>query len=257
MAKHFMLAALKRIKLDLKMLKKLGFVAILLCTCSPVLGHGIWFAERAKNTALIYGIGADDLESVKRLPKITSFSAYDLAWQKTNAKLKAWGPIVVVDGENDAVAAVMANGVWSLTQDDHWVAKGRDQVPDAKIAEKTFKYAVHLNGPIRVVPKLSSQTLQIIPTGSSFPTLLASDVTYQVLYKGKPVAAAKVLGDFVNDPDAQPMHTDADGFVTVPIRNQGLNVIAAIYKGPSDQPSIVDSIEHLATLSFVLAHKPE
>ena len=30
--------------------------------------HGIWFAQRAKQLALIYGVGADDLDMVRRLP---------------------------------------------------------------------------------------------------------------------------------------------------------------------------------------------
>jgi nickel transport protein len=45
--------------------------------------------------------------------------------------------------------------------------------------------------------------------------------------------------------------------VTIHIRNQGLNVVAAIIDGPSDEPARADKMEHLATLSFVLPHAPE
>jgi nickel transport protein len=66
-----------------------------------------------------------------------------------------------------------------------------------------------------------------------------------------------VLHDYVNDPDGTPVKTAADGTVTIKVRNQGLNVITAIFDGPADDPSKVDKIEHLATLSFVLPHAPE
>ena len=77
------------------------------------------------------------------------------------------------------------------------------------------------------------------------------------LYKGKPVKDAALKHDFVNDPDQEPVKTDKDGVATIKVRNQGLNVLAATYVGPSDNPKQIDHIEYLATLSFVLPHAPE
>jgi hypothetical protein len=45
--------------------------------------------------------------------------------------------------------------------------------------------------------------------------------------------------------------------VTIKVRNQGLNVIVAVFESPSDQPGKYNRIEHLASLSFVLPHAPE
>ncbi|MEC8228523.1 MAG: DUF4198 domain-containing protein, partial [Pseudomonadota bacterium] len=123
--------------------------------------------------------------------------------------------------------------------------------------EETIKYAVHLRGPLRKVPALPTQVLQIVPVGDSFPLLLGEMQTYQVLHKGKPVAGALVKNDFVNDPDAEPVVSGKDGKVTFPIRNQGLNVVVAVYDAPTDRPKIIDKYEYLATLSFVLPHAPE
>ena len=66
-----------------------------------------------------------------------------------------------------------------------------------------------------------------------------------------------MINDMVNDPDAKPVLTGADGTATMPVRNQGLNVISAVYDGPSDQPKLYHQMEHTATLSFTLAHLPE
>jgi nickel transport protein len=222
--------------------------------------HGIWFAQRAKQLALIYGVGADDLDSVKRLPLIRTVSGYDASWQPVKTSLRVAGPLLLVDseGETAAVAAVLDNGTWSKKPDGEWVKKGRDEVKDATISEKTFKYAVHLNGPLSTaLPPLEGHTLQVVPAQPKLPELLGQPLKLRVLFQGKPVAGARVLHDYVNDPDGTPVKTAADGTVTIKVRNQGLNVVTAIFDGPADDPSKVDKIEHLATLSFVLPHAPE
>jgi nickel transport protein len=222
--------------------------------------HGIWFAQRAKQTALIYGVGADDLDMVKRLGLITGTYGYDADWAPVGATLRATGPIVVVDSEAPtvAVAAAMDNGLWSRLADGKWVKGGRDTVPDAVRAERTMKFAVHLTGtPNAPIPVLPEQLLQIVPVDKAIPAEMGKPLTIRVLYKGKPVKDAEVKHDYVNDPDQPPVKTDKDGVATIKVRNQGLNVLAATYVGPADNPKQVDHVEYLATLSFVLAHAPE
>ena len=239
------------------MIKKLGIMSALLMTCCSVYAHGIYFAERVQKTALVYGVGADDLKIVKRLPKITMFKAFNEQWQEVDAELKVYDPMVFVEGKHDALAAVMNNGIWSNTGEGHWIGKGRDEVPDAILSEETIKYAVFLRGPLRKIPKLDSQVLQIVPVGDSFPLLLGEMQTYQVLHKGKPVAGAMVKADFINDTDAEATVSDNNGKVTLPVRNQGLNVVVATFDAHTDRPKIIDKYELLATLSFILPHEPE
>lgn len=229
-------------------------------TTSTVYAHGIWFAQRATQLALIYGVGADDLDSVKRLPLIQSITGYDASLQPVKTSLRVAGPLLLVDSEGEpvVVAAVLHNGTWSRTPEGEWLKKGRDEVKNATISEKTIKYAVHINGPLAsALPPLEGQTLQILPVEPTLPALLGKPLKLRVLFEGKPVAGARVLSDFVNDPDAKPVKTAADGTVTIKVRNQGLNVVTAIFDGPSDEPAKVDKVEHLATLSFVLPHAPE
>ena len=237
------------------------------------MGHGIWFAQRSDALALVYGVGADDLDTVKRFEKMVSLIGYDEEWNEVDAELIKAGPMVLVGGDDYplAVSGVMNNGVWSKTPDGKWHAAGHDEVPDAVISERTMKYAVHLRGPLREIPKLPTQTLQIIPVdgapgwkegtynlhGTVTPRQAGDVVRVQVLYKGIPVAGARVVRDWVNDPDQQPWLTGEDGTVYFPVRNQGLNVIGATYDGPTDMPKVYSRIEHFATLSFVLDHLPE
>ena len=241
------------------MLKKITVMALAALISAQASAHGIWFAERSKQLVLIYGVGADDLDAVQRLPKIASVSGFDENWGGVDVELTPSGPLLLVasDERPAAVSAVLINGIWSNTGDGHWIGKGRDEVPNAISSEETIKYAVHLRGPLRKVPALPTQVLQIVPVGDSFPLLLGEMQTYPVLHKGKPVAGALVKNDFANYPDAEPVVSGKDGRVTFPIRNQGLNVVVAVYDAPIDRPKIIDKYEYLATLSFVLPHASE
>ncbi len=227
---------------------------------APAQAHGIWFAQRATQLAFLYGVGADDLDSLKRLPQVTSVGGYDADGQPVETSLQPDGRLVLVNLDNQpaVVTATLDNGTWTKTPDGVFHKKGRDEIPKYIISEHTYKYAVHLrkllNKPLGPLP---NQILQIVPVEAALPAMLGDPIKLRVLFKGKPLAGAQVLQDMVNDPDAEPVLSGADGTVTIKVRNQGLNVIAAIYRGPSDQPAKFDSSEHLATLSFVLAHKPE
>lgn len=222
--------------------------------------HGIWFAQRATHLAMIYGVGADDLDAVKRLPLVKSIAAYDSTGQSVPTNLEANGPLLLVDTTQQPaiVAAVMNNGIWSKTPDGKWHKKGKDEVPDAIVSERTFKYGVHLRTPLKgALPLLSEQRLQIVPVDMPMPQILGAPLKLRVLFEGKPVAGARVLHDMVNDPDGEPVKTASDGTATIKIRNQGLNVITAIIDGPSEDPGKTFKTEHLATLSFILPHLPE
>lgn len=241
------------------MLKKLGVLALTALISAQATAHGIYFAERAKQLAVVYGVGADDLDTVARLHKFGSVSGFDEDWDEVDVELTPSGPLLLVTSDDYpvAVSAVLNNGIWSNTGEGHWIGKGRDEVPNAILSEETIKYAVHLRGPLRKVPHIETQVLQIVPVGDSFPLMLGEMQTYQVLHKGKPVSGAKVKNDFVNDPDAEPVISDKNGKITLPIRNQGLNVVVATFDAPTDRPKIIDKYELLATLSFVLPHAPE
>ncbi|MFT3965986.1 MAG: DUF4198 domain-containing protein [Sphingobium sp.] len=237
-------------------------LALATTTAVPLISadaHGIWFASRAKQLAIIYGIGADDLETVKRLPMIENVSAYDADYQPIKATTRVSGPVVFVDtdAQPTIVTAVMPYGVWSRVGDGEFEKKTLEEMPNATVSTKNVKYATTIQGPLnKPIPALPTQTLQIIPVGP-IPAMLGSPLKYQVLYNGKPIAGARMINDMVNDPDAVEQKTGADGTLTMPVRNQGLNIIRAVYDGPTDQPTQYRQIEHTATLSFTLAHKPE
>lgn len=242
---------------------KLAIVASLLAgmgAASIAHAHGIWFAQRSSQLAMIYGLGADDLDMIKRQPKVKSVTAYDEQGKEVATQLTANGPLLVVNTDKDPaiVAGVLDNGPWSKGADGEWYNKGKDEMPNATASEHTFKYSVYLRRPLHgAMPILRGQKLQIVPVGDRLPERMGQPLTVRVLYNGKPVAGAAVQPDLVNDPDSKPLKTGADGAVTIKVRNQGLNVIVAALDTPPSEPAKTDSDEHEATLSFVLPHKPE
>lgn len=233
----------------------------LLAAAAPLSAHGIWFAQRARQLALIYGVGADDLDAIKRLPLIKAVTGYDSDWAPVSTRLREAGAIPVVDSDEPvaAVAAVMDYGLWSKTPDGEWHNKGRDEVPTATLAEHNWKYAVHLNQiPTSQVPLFEGHTLQLVPVGTAIPQKAGEPIKVRAYYQGKPMAGVTVMSDYVNDPDeAAPAKTAADGTATVKVRNQGINVLMAIYVGASDNKAKADHSEYRASLSFVLPHAPE
>lgn len=72
-------------------------------------------------------------------------------------------------------------------------------------------------------------------------------------FDGKPRAAARVVGDYINASHKTSASTDRNGVARITLRNQGLNVLAVTFEeGRADAQAHFR--EHLATLSFVLPY---
>ena len=224
-----------------------------------VHAHGIWFAQRSGDIALIYGEGGDDLDATKRLPLIQEMTAFDAAGKKVPSALNAQGKLAVADisAAPAVLAAVLDNGLWSKTADGHWHKKPKTELTDVVRSSHNLKYAVHLLAPLsQPFPVLPAHTLQLIPL-TPVPETRGETLLLRVLFQGQPLPNAKLIADFVNDPDAEPLTSNAEGIVELPVRNQGLNVIAAEFDAPPLDARQTDAIEHTATLSFRLKHAPE
>jgi uncharacterized GH25 family protein len=225
------------------------------CSVINLQAHGVWFAPRSGELALIYGEGAVDDPIVESIARVKSLVAYDASGSPVVTKLIRTDRLLLVDTVQKPVvlAAVFDNGFWTTTADNQEVNKGKRDVPGAKASGHYMKYAVHLRGDLKKpLGALKGQTLQITPVNANLPKQIGDAVTLRTVFNGKPLAGAPVVADFINDLAAPPLRTDANGTVTVKVRNQGLNVIAVVHEGPTDNPTETDKVEHRATLSFVL-----
>jgi nickel transport protein len=233
---------------------------IALAAASASWGHGIWFAQRADKLALIYGDGAEDLDAVKRLPKISSVGGVGADAKPVPVKLDPEGRLAFVnlDHKPAIVTATMNNGVWSRDAAGKWHGKGKDEVANATLSGRYLKYATHLvTLPAAGTKPVPGLALQIVPVGTSFPRNKNEPLTVRVLFEGKPLPGAKVWQDMVTDPDATPLVADQEGKVNLPVRNQGLNVVKTEHESASIDPGKTNMTHHIATLSFALEHAPE
>jgi hypothetical protein len=142
---------------------------------SATHAHGMWFAQRAAQLGLIYGLGADDLDSVKRLEYVENISGYDADWNPVPTSLRVAGPLLLVDSDYlpSVVAAVMDYGTWTQAPDGQWHWKDKDEVPGALSSSRSFKYTVHIAEPLKSpMPALAGHTLQITPVETALPELL-------------------------------------------------------------------------------------
>lgn len=235
-------------------------LAAALCGALPASAHEIWFAQRSGKLALVYGAGAHDLDMVKRLPKVVATQGLDANGRPLPAELKATDSLVVVEGapELAVVTATLDNGLWSKTPDGKWHGKGLDEVPDAVVSGRYYKYAIHLRqrpaGALAPVPGLK---FQIVPVGKAFPQKKGEPITVQVLFEGQPAAGAKVYQDGVTDPGGTHVVTRRDGRATLKVRNGGLNVLVAEFTSAAENPATSKMTEHVATLSFAYDPPPE
>lgn len=239
----------------------MGMAALALAmVAGQAWAHGVWMAQRSGELAVVYGHGAEDLDMVRRFERIREVSAFDAAGTAVPTGVRRTDHLVLVDvaAKPSVVALVLDNGFWSRQADGKWVNRGRDEVPDAKESGRYIKYAVRLQGPLKApLGPLPGQVLQIVPVKPVLPQHMNEQMTVRVLFNGRPVAGARVIRDYVNDPDAKPHVTGRDGLFTFRVRNQGLNVIAASYDAPAEEPARAAKNGLHATLTFALEHAPE
>lgn len=217
--------------------------------------HGIWFAERSNRLALIYGEGPDDGETVSRLARISSVVAFDAAGAPVPIKLVPTDYLLLVDTSRDAavIAAVLDNGVWTMTADGREFQKPKGEVPGATESGHYFRSGIHLRGDLHApLGPLPGQVLQLTPVAATLPKRMGDSLTVRALLNGKPLAGAAVTVDWVNDFRGTPLRTGDDGTVTLKVRNQGLNVISVVHQMPVENRTDTDKVEYRATLSFVM-----
>jgi nickel transport protein len=238
-----------------------ALAALVMATATAqAAAHGVWMAQRSGEMAVVYGHGAEDLDMIRRFERVREVSAFDGAGQAVKTGLRKTDHLVLVDlsEKPSVVALVLDNGFWSRQADGKWVGKGRDEIPDAKESGRFIKYAVRISGPLKApLGPLPGQVLQIVPVKPVLPQHMNEQMTVRVLFNGKPVAGARVIRDYVTDPDAKPAITGKDGLYTFRVRNQGLNVVAASYDAPPDDPTKAARNGLHATLTFALEHGPE
>jgi len=149
--------------------------------------HGIWFAQRARQIALIFGLGSDDLDMVRRLPRLTSFAAYDADGKPVQAQLVAKGaiPLIEATAPYAYAAATMDYGTWTKRPDGEFDETTKDKVVNAVLGERTYKYTIFLAKPLaKPLPLIAGHRLQIVPVAKDIPQEMGKTIAVKVSVDG-------------------------------------------------------------------------
>jgi nickel transport protein len=246
--------------MDLNMLRNTLITLAMLSAAAAAQAHGIWFAERSSQTAIIYGHGAEDSDPIRRFDKFKSIGALDAQGQTAAAQWKKTEHLLLADVGKEAavVTATLDNGYWTKSPEGKWINKGHDEVPGGTQSGRYLKYTTHLRTDLdKPLAPIEGHRLQILPVAAKLPHHINQRMTVRVLFDGKPAVGAKFIRCYMSEPEAKPIVVGKNGLVSFQVRNQGLNVPAVAFDAPSEDPAKSSKTGMHATLSFALHHGPE
>lgn len=223
-----------------------------------VQAHGLWVAQRAGQWAAVYGEGAED-------------EAYDPvairqlgAWNTHGQTARGWSEIragqwfFVPEEPLARLALRFDGGEWRQMKNGDWLPTGRPAAPgDVRQTWRLLRYASAVLAPSDQPAQPLGLPLEIVPLKDPLALRKGDRLPLRLLLRGQPLAGAKVIGDFINDDQATPQRTDADGWVVVVLGSNGLNVIQASHGEACQAACTTERVAHSTTLSFVVPRRPE
>jgi uncharacterized GH25 family protein len=216
-------------------------------------GHSAWLEKRQDEIVVVYGHGAsDDSYAPEKVVGVTAYSANgEVLEARTKEPKGGYVPLELAEGTT-LVEIEFDNGFWSEDADGEWHNLPKTQVENAKQGGHYVKYGLTILDHFTALPASFDLPLVIIPQSDPLKLHAGDEFRIRVMYKGQPLADAEVIGDYVNQDSRVSAVTDADGFATLTIRNQGLNVIAVGKDEELTDNPDADKIGLMGSLSFTL-----
>ena len=219
------------------------------CVCSSVDAHGVFFANRLDEKALVLGEGpVDDAYSPEMVKSIIGLDNNGMVIPVQVIKHEK--NVVVVP--NDKLGITVTDfdyGYWTKNSDGKYVNKPFKEVPGATKSTHAIKYDVHYWNAEAKPFNNKDAFIQIIPSVN--PLTLRKGDTYeiQVLKEGKPYANAPLIKDVINDLTNE-SKADENGKATVAVSANGLNVVGVEVGFPTQTEGIQD--KYFSALSFII-----
>ena len=218
--------------------------------------HGAWIAPRTGELAVIYGHGAED--DAYKPEKVKSVTGITAAGEKRDVKVIAREKNVVLDVPADVVAisTFFDNGFWTKGPDGKWQNVSKKDVPGATESGHYVKYSTHVHAKLGGALKPFGTPLEIVSLEDPISLKPGDDLELQILLDGKPLAGVTLIPDYINHShDETTTKTDADGKISIPVANDGLNVIGISHDFKTPSNADADEMGYFATLSFMLPHE--
>ena len=228
----------------------LGAAIGLSMTAASTDAHGVFFANRVDTKALVLGEGP--LDNAYDPACVQRIDAYDVNFQPTTVeRVDGEKNITIVPGDDLGVTATFFDYGYFAKTTDGKVIPTRDYSNIENLVSVTYayKYNVHYwsdkvrpagiyNVPIQIVPMVNPLTLR------------RGDTLNLRIYKdGKPYANAPLIKDVINDLTNEST-ADADGYATVTVSANGLNVVGVEVAGEKEDEHTTP--KYFSSLSFII-----
>ena len=217
---------------------------------APTDAHGVFFANRLDQKALVLGEGP--LDNAYDPACVQRIDAYDVNFQPTTVeRVDSDNHVTIVPGDDLGVTATFFDYGYFAKTTDGKVIPTRDYSNIENLISVTYayKYNVHYWNAALKPGGLYNVPIQIVPEVNPL-TLRRGDTLNLRIYKdGKPYANAPVIADVLGDLTTE-VNADAQGRIAVRVANNGLNVIGVEVGFPTDDPNVTKKI--FSSLSFII-----
>ncbi len=217
---------------------------------APADAHGVFFANRIDMHTLVLGEGP--LDNAYNPACVQHIDAYDVNFQPTTVeRMDGEKNVSIVPGDDLGVTATFFDYGYFAKTTDGKVIPTRDfmSVPNLKAVTYAVKYNIHYWNENVTPGAIYNVPIQIVPAVNPL-TLRRGDTLRLRIYKdGEPYANAPVIADVLGDLTNE-MKADANGYISVRVANNGLNVIGVEVGFPTDDPIVTKKV--FSSLSFIL-----
>ena len=216
--------------------------------------HGVWVTPHFGELSVVYGMGvADDAYGKEKLAWV---NGYDEKFATSEVVVSKKPSHSTIDAKDAAVLTVFFNnGFWEKGENGRWKEVAEKDISKPVDTSTSLKYNISVlksyQGEMKPFAELP---VQVIPEQDPSAVKQGEQLVVTVYVDGKPAADVPVTNDYINN-FAEKQKTDKDGKVTLTVRNDALNVIAALVNHPTPDDAKAHLQRSVATLSFKAAKK--
>ena len=217
---------------------------------APADAHGVFFANRIDMHTLVLGEGP--LDNAYNPACVQHIDAYDVNFQPTTVeRMDGEKNVSIVPGDDLGVTATFFDYGYFAKTTDGKVIPTRDysDIENLMAVTYAYKYNVHYWSMDVKPAGLYNVPIQIVPVVNPLMLRRGDTLLLRIYKDGAPYANAPVIADVLGNLSSV-IRADENGYVSVRVSNDGLNVIGVEVALPTADVNVTKKV--FSSLSFIL-----
>ena len=217
---------------------------------APADAHGVFFANRIDMHTLVLGEGP--LDNAYNPACVQNIDAYDVNFQPTTVeRMDGEKNVSIVPGDDLGVTATFFDYGYFAKTTDGKVIPTRDysDIENLMAVTYAYKYNVHYWSMDVKPAGLYNVPIQIVPAVNPLMLRRGDTLLLRIYKDGAPYANAPVIADVLGNLSSV-IRADENGYVSVRVSNDGLNVIGVEVALPTADVNVTKKV--FSSLSFIL-----